>query len=132
MEVYQKAMTENEIASVVVDLCFRVHTQYGPGLLERVYEEILDYELKKMGFAVSRQKSIPLIHEEIFIQVAYRADLIINDKVLLELKSVEDLPRNYYKIVITYLKLADLRLGLLVNFNVGLIKDGIHRIVNNL
>jgi GxxExxY protein len=123
---------ENEIARIVVDHCFRLHQAYGPGLLESVYEEVLCYELKKEGLFFERQKQIPLVHEEVFIKAAFRADLIVERKVLIELKSVETLPKAYYKIVLTYLKLTDLKLGLLINFNVGLIKDGIHRIVNNL
>jgi len=125
-------MNENEIANVIVDLCYKIHRQYGPGLFESVYERILCFELIKMGFAIKQQVPIPLIHEELMINVAFRADLIVNEKVLVELKSVNVLPAAYYKQVVTYLKLTGLKLGLLVNFNVGLIKEGIHRIVNNL
>ena len=125
-------MTENEIANVIVDLCYKIHRQYGPGLFESVYERILCFELNKMGFSIKQQVPIPLIHEELMINVAFRADLIVNEKVLVELKSVNVLPAAYYKQVVTYLKLTGLKLGLLVNFNVGLIKEGIHRIVNNL
>ena len=125
-------MSENEIATVVVDLSYQIHKQYGPGLLESVYEEILYYELKQLGFSVERQKPIPLHHKEIYIPVAFRADLIINNRLLVELKSVETLPKHYYKIVLTYLTLTKLKLALVVNFNVELIKDGIRRVVNNL
>ena len=125
-------MTENEIARIIVDLCYKIHKQYGPGLLESVYERILAYELRKMGLLVKQQEPIPLIHEEIMISVAFRADFIIENKVLVELKSVDLMPPAIYKKVITYLKLTDLKLGLLINFNVALIKEGIHRIVNNL
>jgi GxxExxY protein len=124
-------MTENEIAKVTVDLCYKIHKQYGPGLFESVYERILFHELKKRGLNVRQQVSIPLIHDDLIINVAFRADLIVEGKVLIELKSVDVLPPAYYKQVITYLKLTNLNLWLLVNFNVGLIKDGIHRIVNN-
>jgi GxxExxY protein len=125
-------MCENQIATIVVDLSYHIHKQYGPGLLESVYEEILFYELKQLGFSVERQKPIPLSHKEIFIPVAFRADLIIANKVLIELKSVETLPKIYHKIVLTYLTLTKLKLGLVINFNVEFIKDGIRRIVNNL
>ena len=123
---------ENEIASKVVDLCFRIHKQYGPGLYESVYEEIFCYEWGKTGIAYLRQHAVPLIHESIEMQVGFRADLIINKRVILEFKSVELLSEVHFKQVLTYLKLTNLKLGLLVNFNVPLIKNGIHRIVNNL
>ncbi|HEY0066878.1 MAG TPA: GxxExxY protein [Flavisolibacter sp.] len=125
-------MKENEIASIVVDLCYHIHLEYGPGLFESVYEEILCYELRKLEFAIKRQCYIPLTHEGVFVPRAFKADLIIEDKVLIELKSVDDLSKLHYKQVFTYLKLTGCRLGLLVNFNVGLMKEGIHRIVNKL
>ncbi len=125
-------MTENEISKLVVDLCFRIHKQYGPGLFESVYEEIFSYEWSKNAIPFTRQQGIPLVHEEIRMEAGFRADFIINNKVIIELKSIEVLAPVHYKQVLTYLKLANLKLGLLVNFNVDLIKDGIHRIVNNL
>jgi GxxExxY protein len=125
-------ISENEIARIVVNLCYQIHKKYGPGLFESVYERILIYELRKLGLVVEQQKSIPLIHEDLFISRAFRADIIIEGKVLVELKSVDHLPAMNYKQVVTYLKLTDFKLGLLVNFNVSLIKDGIHRIVNNI
>ena len=125
-------MTENEIAKVVVDICFRIHTQYGPGLFESVYEEIFCYELQKTGISFLRQHPVPLIHEEIKMDVGYRADVIIERKVVVEFKSVEVLAPLHFKQVQTYLKLSKCKLGLLVNFNVPLIKNGIHRIVNHL
>jgi len=131
MEDY-KSMSENELAKVVVDLCFKIHQQYGPGMLESVYERILAYELRKLGLFIECQKSIPLFHEDLYISNAFRADIIIEDKLLLELKAVDVLPKEYFKTVVTYLKLTDIHLALLVNFDVGLIKDGIHRIVNKL
>ena|SRR5438270_10331626 len=124
-------MSEDEIAKQVVDLCFKIHRQYGPGLFESVYERILFHELKKRGLSVKQQVAVPLIHDEMIIIEAFRADLIVEEKLLIELKSVDVLSPAYYKQVITYLKLLNLNLGLLVNFNVGLIKEGIHRIVNN-
>lgn len=125
-------MTENELSRLIVDLYFRLHKQYGPGLFESVYEELFCYEWTKMGIPFQRQHPIPLIHEEIKIGTGFRADVIIDEKVILELKSVESLLDVHYKQVQTYLKLTGLKLGLLVNFNVVLIKNGIHRIVNKL
>ncbi|MBS4065342.1 MAG: GxxExxY protein [Chitinophagaceae bacterium] len=125
-------MTENEISKVVVDLCFKIHKQYGPGLFESVYEELFCYELSKAGLRFKRQHPVPLIHEDIKMEIGFRADVIVEDKVIVELKSVEALADIHYKQVQTYLKLSGCKLGLLINFNVPLIKNGIHRIVNNL
>lgn len=125
-------MTENEIAKLVVDLCFKIHTQYGPGLFESVYEEIFCYEWNKNGIPFERQYPVPLVHESIKMDAGFRADIIIDHKVVLELKSVEALAPVHYKQVLTYLKLTNCKLGLLINFNVPLIKDGIHRVVNKL
>lgn len=125
-------LTENEISKIIVDICFRIHTQYGPGLFEVVYEEIFCYELIKRGLFFSRQHPIKLIHEEIKMEAGFRADVIIENKVIVELKSIEVLAPVHYKQVQTYLKLTGCKLGILVNFNVNLIKDGIHRIVNKL
>lgn len=125
-------MTENELATVVVDLCFKIHKQYGPGLLESVYEEILCYELRKLGLKVTPQQPISLIHEILLVKIAFRADVFVEDKLLIELKAGDELPKVCYKKVVTYLKLTNLKLGLLVNFSVELIKDGIRRIVNNI
>jgi len=125
-------MTENEISKLVVDLCFRIHKQYGPGLFESVYEEIFSYEWSKTEIPVKRQHPVPLDHEKIKMEIGFRADFIIDSKVIVELKSIEALADIHYKQVQTYLKLTNLKLGLLINFNVPLIKGGIHRIVNNL
>jgi len=125
-------LTENDIAKSVVDICFKMHNKYGPGLFESVYEEIFSYELIKINMPFKRQQAIPLVHEEIKLEIGFRADFIIDDKVIIELKSVELLAPVHYKQVQTYLKLTNIKLGLLVNFNVNLIKDGIHRIVNKL
>ncbi len=125
-------LTENDIAKSVVDICFKMHNKYGPGLFESVYEEIFSYELMKINMPFKRQQAIPLVHEEIKLEIGFRADFIIDDKVIIELKSVELLAPVHYKQVQTYLKLTNIKLGLLVNFNVNLIKDGIHRIVNKL
>ena len=125
-------MTENEISRLIVDLCFKLHKQYGPGLFESVYEELFCYEWNKTSILFERQKAIPLIHEKIKLEAGFRADVIVDHKVLLEFKSVEALAEVHYKQVQTYLKLTGLKLGLLINFNVPLIKEGIHRIVNHL
>ena len=125
-------MSENEISKVVVNTAFKIHTLFGPGLLESVYEELMYYELKKIYNDVKRQQVIPLVHEELYIPVAFRADLIVDNKVLIELKSVEQVPKVDYKRVNTYLNLTGYKLGLLINFNVPLIKDGIKRMVNGL
>jgi len=116
----------------VVDICFHLHYKYGPGLFESVYEEVFCYEWKKTNIPFVRQYPIPLIHEEIKLEAGFRADVIIDNKVIVELKSIEALAPVHFKQVQTYLKLSDLKLGLLINFNVNLIKDGIHRIVNKL
>lgn len=125
-------MTENEISKVIVDLCFKIHKQYGPGLFESVYEELFCYELGKSDVSFKRQYPVPLVHENVKMEAGFRADVIVMDKVIVELKSVELLADLHYKQVQTYLKLTGCKLGLLINFNVALIKDGIHRIVNNL
>jgi GxxExxY protein len=125
-------MSENEIAKIIVDCCFKIHTQLGPGLLESVYEEILDYELRKLGLKVDRQKPIAVIWDTLKMDLGFRSDLVIENKVIVELKSVENIAPVHPKILLTYLRLTKLKLGLLVNFNVPLIKDGIKRIVNNL
>jgi GxxExxY protein len=125
-------MTENEIATQVVDAAFKIHTQLGPGLLESVYEAVLTYELRKRGLRVVRQKPIPVVYEEVQLEEGFRADLVIEDKVIIELKSVEAIAPVHKKQVLTYLRLSNLRLGLLINFGEALIKDGISRVVNGL
>ena len=125
-------MSENEISKIVYDLCLLIHRRYGPGLFESVYEEILCYELNKLDIYFTRQEEIQLVHEEIKMDVGFRADVIIENKVIIELKSVETLLPVHHKQVLTYLKLTDLKLAMLVNFNVSLMKEGIHRIVNKL
>lgn len=125
-------ISENDISKLVVDLCFRIHKQYGPGLFESVYEEIFCYEWEKTGIPFLRQHPVPLIHETVKMDIGFRADVIIDNKVVVELKSIEALAPVHYKQVMTYLKLTNCKLGLLINFNVALIKDGIHRIVNKL
>lgn len=125
-------MNENEIATLALDICFKIHRQYGPGLFESVYEEIFCHVWAKTGIPFKRQQGIPLVHEEIRMDIGFRADVILDDKVILELKSIEALTDIHYKQVVTYLKLTNLKLGLLVNFNVVMLKDGIKRIANKL
>ena len=125
-------LTENEISKIALDICFKIHQKYGPCLFESVYEEIFCYELSKTEIPFVRQIGVPLIHEQIKMDIGFRADIIIDNKVILELKSVEALAPVHFKQLLTYLKLTDIKLGLLINFNVNLIKDGIHRIVNKL
>ena len=119
-------------SEIAVDICFKIHVKYGPGLFESVYEEIFNFELAKTGIPFTRQQSILLIHEEIKMDAAFRADFIIDNKLIIELKSIEAIAPVHFKQVHTYLKLTDLKLGLLINFNVNLIKDGIIRIANKL
>lgn len=124
--------TENEIAKEVVDVCFKIHTLYGPGLFESAYERIFCYEWDKKIIPYTRQCGIKVIHDGMDMGIGFIPDIVINNKVILELKSVETLAEVHYKQLLTYLKLTNLKLGLLINFNVPLIKNGIHRIANNL
>lgn len=125
-------MRENEIATQVVDAAYRLHVQLGPGLFESVYEVVLAHELKKRGLHVERQAPIPIQYDSIMFDEGFRADMIVEDKVILELKSVEEVSRVHKKQLLTYLRVADKRLGLLINFGAELIKDGISRVVNGL
>jgi len=126
------ARSENEIARILVDVAFKIHTTLGPGLLESVYETVLFYELTRRGLKVLRQVGIPLVYEGMLLEEAFRADLIVEDKVVVEIKSVEQIAPVHKKQLLTYLRLADKRLGLLINFGEALIKDGITRGVNGL
>ena len=125
-------MTENEIARQVVDAAYKIHSLLGPGLFESVYEKILAAELEKRGLCFVRQQAIPLVYETLHLGAGFRADLIVEGKVIVEIKSVDAIAPVHRKQLLTYLKLADMRLGLLINFNSVLIKDGIIRIVNGL
>jgi GxxExxY protein len=125
-------VTENEIAAMVVDAAYKIHKKLGPGLLESAYGAVLLYELTQRGLKVTAEYPIPLMYEEVRIEVAYKADLLVEDKVIIELKSVEKMAPVHYKQLLTYLKLADKRLGLLINFGAPLIKEGITRVVNGL
>ena len=125
-------MTENEIASIVVDAALKIHKTLGPGLLESVYQAVLDFELQKRGLRVTQQVGFPVHYEGIKLELGFRVDLIVGDKVIIEIKSVETLALVHKKQLLTYLRLMNLRLGLLINFNMELIKDGIHRVANRL
>ena len=125
-------MHENEISGIVIQICYEIHTTLGPGLLESVYEEILCYELKLRGIPFERQKGIPVIWKEIKMKIGFRSDIIVDRKVLVELKSVEAIARSHPKITLTYIRLCKLKLGLLINFGAPTLKEGITRLVNNL
>ena len=125
-------MTENELATIVVDTAFKIHTKLGPGLLESVYQAILVYELQRRGLYLEVQKPVPVIWEEVQLDIGFRADIIVERKLVLELKSMEAVAPVHKKQLRTYLLLTNCRLGLLINFNVELIKDGISRVVNGL
>ena len=125
-------MTENELSRIIVDKSLKIHRALGPGLLESVYEEVLFYEFTTISIPCKRQVGIPVIYEDIQLDLGFRADMVVGDKVILELKSVEKILPVHKKQLLTYLKLSNMRLGLLINFNVELIKNGIPRIVNNL
>jgi GxxExxY protein len=125
-------MTENEIAKIIVDCAFRVHTTLGPGLLETVYETALAYELTQRGLSVQRQVPIPIRYGTIRFDGGFIADLVVEGVLIVELKSIEQVAPVHKKQLITYLRLANKRLGLLINFGEALIKDGITRIVNGL
>lgn len=125
-------MTENEVSRIIVDAAYKIHTTLGPGLLESVYEAVLTHELENRGCRAVRQQAIPVVYESVQLEVGFRADLIVNNKVIVEIKSVETVSPTHLKQLRTYLRLADKRLGLLINFNVELIKNGIRRVVNQL
>lgn len=125
-------MDENELSKIIVNSCFKIHSRLGPGLLESVYEAILFHELLKFGLKVERQKTIPVIWDDVYLDIGFRSDLIIENKVIVEIKSVEQLSNVHLKQVLTYLRITDLKLGLLINFNEALIKNGIKRVVNGL
>jgi GxxExxY protein len=125
-------VTENELSKIIVNCCFKIHTSLGPGLLESVYEELLAHELHKADLNFTRQQGIPVIYEGIKMDLGFRSDIIIESKVIIEIKSIETIAPVHQKQLLTYLKLTGLKLGLLINFNEALIKDGIQRIVNKL
>jgi GxxExxY protein len=125
-------MTENEIARIAVDCALKVHKQLGPGLLETVYRRALAFDLNKRGLTAVEERGIPVIYDEVSLEMGFRADIIVNNKVIIEIKSIDALAPIHWKVLLTYLRLTDIKLGLLINFNVELVKDGIKRVVNNL
>ncbi|MBZ4658498.1 MAG: GxxExxY protein [Desulfacinum sp.] len=127
-----RGLHENDIAKVVVDAALQVHRALGPGLLESVYQAVLAHELKKRGLSVQSQVPIAIRYDDLVLADAFRADLVVEQKVIVELKSVETVQPVHHKQLLTYLRLADLRLGLLINFGAVLLKEGIFRVVNRL
>lgn len=125
-------MTENELSRIIVDTSYKIHTKLGPGLLESVYEAIFYHELTKRNLKVERQKPIPVIWDGIHLDIGFRSDLIVEEKVIIEIKSVEKISNVHLKQLLTYIRVTDLRLGLLINFNEALIKNGIKRVANGL
>ena len=125
-------MTENELSRIIVNSCFNIHIALGPGVLESVYEEALAYELVNQNLLIRKQQALPAVYKQVRLDLGFRTDLIVEDKVIIEIKSIETIAPVHHKQLLTYLKLTGIKLGLLVNFNEALIKDGIHRIVNKL
>ncbi|WP_194975308.1 GxxExxY protein [Aquiflexum lacus] len=125
-------MTENELAREAVDIAYQIHKYLGPGLLESVYEEAFAYELTERGIPFTRQEKVKIHYKNVVLDKGFRADIIMEDKLLIELKSCEKVDNVYHKITLTYMRLKGIKLGLLINFNVNLIKEGISRKVNGL
>jgi GxxExxY protein len=128
----KKLMTENEISKHIISAAIKIHRELGPGLLESVYEAILAHELRQSGLDVLQQVAVPLVYKDIEMNIGYRIDMLIESKVLVELKSVENLAPVHFAQTLTYLRLSGLKLGILINFNVALLKEGFHRVVNGL
>ncbi|MGE0019148.1 MAG: GxxExxY protein [Draconibacterium sp.] len=125
-------MTENELSKLVFDSGLKVHKTLGPGLLESAYEECLSFELQKLGLKVEKQKALPLVYEEVKLDAGYRIDLLIENKLIIEIKSVEALNDLHLAQILTYLRLSNCKLGMLINFNSVYFKDGVKRVVNGL
>lgn len=125
-------MLHNQVTGAIVDTAIYIHRRLGPGLLESVYRKVLAYELRKRGFDVSEEQPIPVVWEDVRLELGFRADLIVNNMVIIETKSVEAVAPVHKKQLLTYLRILDKRVGLLINFNVELLKDGVSRVVNNL
>jgi len=122
-------MTEDQISRIILDCAFKVHTKLGPGLLESAYRSCLAYELRKAGLTIEEEKALPLVYEEIKLECGYRIDLLVNYKVIIELKTVEAFNEVHIAQTLTYMKLSDCHLGLLINFHVKSLKDGIRRLI---
>jgi GxxExxY protein len=128
----KKNMNENSLSNKIIGSAIELHKKLGPGLLESAYENALAFDLKEIGLDVKQQIAMPFIYREIKLDIGYRLDLLIEDKVIVEIKSVESLAPVHFAQLLTYLKLSNLKLGLLINFNTKLLKDGVHRVVNGL
>ncbi len=122
--------SENDLAKIVFDLGLKIHRKLGPGLLESAYQECLFYELVQTGLKVEKEKGLPLIYENVQLEVGYRIDLLVENKLIIEIKSVDALADIHLAQTLTYLKLSELKLGLLINFNTTLFKNGVKRIIN--
>ncbi len=125
-------MTENEISQILIGIFIKVHSKLGPGLLESVYEAAICYELGKLGLKYRRQAGIEVWYEEVKLDLGFRADILVEEKVIVEVKSVETLTPVFFKTLLTYLRLSGKKLGLMANFNVSLMRNGIKRVVNDL
>ena len=125
-------MTENEISKVVVDVAFQIHTSLGPGLLESVYQKVMVHELRKLGLDVAEEVPLPVVWDDVKLEVGFRVDILVNQKLVIELKSIERVAPVHKKVLLTYLRLSDCKLGLLINFGEELLKTGISRVVNGL
>lgn len=125
-------MDENSLSSIVIKNAIQVHSALGPGLLESAYKECLAFELSRSGLFVEKEKPLPLIYEDVKLECGYRVDIMVERKVILEIKAVEAINDLYLAQVLTYLKLTDCKLGMILNFNTVLLKHGIRRVVNNL
>ena len=123
-------MSENDIADKIIGAALEVHKALGPGLLESAYKETLDFKLKQLGLKTEKEKPMPLVFEEVKLECGYRIDILVENKVVIELKSVEALNDVHLAQTLTYMKLGNYKLGLLINFNVGLLKNGIKRVIN--
>ena len=125
-------MTENEVSKEIVDAALKIHKQLGPGLLETAYEECLAYELKKRDLRIEQQKALPLTYEKVKFETGYRIDLLVENKVIVEIKAIDAMNDVHMAQILTYLKLSNCKLGLLINFNVALLKHGLRRVANKL
>jgi len=125
-------MKENDISYDVRGAAFKIHKELGPGLLESVYEAALAYELREMGYNIKTQVAVPMFYNDIKFEIGFRLDILVNDLVIIEIKSVESLADVHYKQLLTYLKLTEKKLGILINFNSANLKESIKRVVNNL
>ncbi len=125
-------MKHAALSSQLIGICIKVHTKLGPGLLESIYEEVVCYELTQRDIPFRRQQGMKVVYEEVDMGIGYRADIIVEDKIIMELKSSEAIHPVHYKTLLTYLRLSEIEVGLLINFNVAVLKDGIYRLVQDL